>query len=138
MSDKTVYEQLIKDKEFERLMAQEDFIMGVTENFCDILQDENISRSALAELMGRTKGFISQILNGGRNLTLRTMVDVAFCLGYTIELKLVKRVRYRQKDTFRVAWHVNDQKDCAYLERSTTSDDYAPASCDLSGARVAA
>ena len=34
----------------------------------------------LAEAMGRSNAYITQILNGSRNMTLRTLSDIAFAL----------------------------------------------------------
>ena len=49
MSNETIYDQSLKDDEFERLMAQEDFILAVTEAFSDILESEGIKRNKLAK-----------------------------------------------------------------------------------------
>jgi len=32
--------------------------------------------------MNKTKGFISQILNGSRNMTLGTLAEISYVLGY--------------------------------------------------------
>ena len=100
MNKKTLYEEYIEDKEFERLMAQEDLIMDVTENFCALLEEEKINKSTLAKIMGKTKGYISQLLNGGKNLTLRSMADVAFSLGYIVRVTLTKKEATRDVNSF--------------------------------------
>ncbi|RJX29941.1 MAG: XRE family transcriptional regulator [Desulfarculus sp.] len=69
-----------KDQEYERLLAQEDFIMEVTERVCELMRSKNITRAELANRLGKSKGFVSQLLGGGRNLTLRTLADVLFAL----------------------------------------------------------
>ena len=61
MKANTLYDKYMEDKEFERLMAQEDLIMDVTEGFCEILEEKGIKRIALAEMLGKTKGYISQL-----------------------------------------------------------------------------
>ena len=77
----------MEDPEFRRLLAQEELILEVTEVLCGILEQETISRKELAERLGKTKGFVSQLLNGGRNLTLRTVADILHVLGYKVTLK---------------------------------------------------
>jgi transcriptional regulator with XRE-family HTH domain len=84
--EKTLMDQYLEDPEFARLMAQEDLIMEVTETLCELLEKENTSRKELAERLGKTKGFVSQLLNGGRNLTLRTVADILHVLGYKVSL----------------------------------------------------
>lgn len=76
----------MNDPEFRKLLAQEELILEVTEKICDILENENISRKELADRLGKSKGFISQLLNGGRNLTLRTVADILHVLGYKVSL----------------------------------------------------
>ena len=62
----------MNDPEFRKLLAQEELILEVTEVLCGLLEQEKISRKELADRLGKSKGFVSQLLNGGRNLTLRT------------------------------------------------------------------
>ena len=84
--EKTLMDKYLEDPEFAKLMAQGELIMEVTENLCELLEKENISRKELADRLGKTKGFVSQLLNGGRNLTLRTVADILHVLGYKVVL----------------------------------------------------
>jgi transcriptional regulator with XRE-family HTH domain len=84
------------DPEFRKLLAQEELILEVTETICDILENEKISRKELADRLGKTKGFVSQLLNGGRNLTLRTVADILHVLGYRASLTPFKEGAQRQ------------------------------------------
>ncbi|MEW6657039.1 MAG: helix-turn-helix transcriptional regulator [Thermodesulfobacteriota bacterium] len=85
-SEKSLMDEFLEDPEFARLMAQEDLIMEVTETLCELLEKEGVSRKELADRLGKSKGFISQLLNGGRNLTLRTVADILHVLGYKVAL----------------------------------------------------
>ena len=71
-----------KDHKFEKLLAREELILEVTEVLCKIMRDEDITRKQLADLLGKSKGDVSQLLNGERNLTLRTVADILHVLGY--------------------------------------------------------
>lgn len=84
--EKTLMDKYLEDPEFARLMAQGDLIMEVTETLCQLLEKEKLSRKELADRLGKTKGFVSQLLNGGRNLTLRTVADILHVLGYKVSL----------------------------------------------------
>jgi transcriptional regulator with XRE-family HTH domain len=81
-----ILDEYLEDEEFRRLFAQEDLILEVTEKICELLEKEKISRKELADRLGKSKGFISQLLNGGRNLTLRTVADILHVLGYKVAL----------------------------------------------------
>ncbi len=85
------------DPEFRRLLAQEDLILEVTETLCELLENEKVSRKELADRLGKSKGFVSQVLNGGRNLTLRTVADILHVLGYKVSLTPYKEARPKQE-----------------------------------------
>jgi len=78
------------DPEFRKLLAEEELILEFTETICDLLEEENVSRKELADRLGKTKGFVSQLLNGGRNLTLRTVADILHVLGYKVKFSPYK------------------------------------------------
>jgi transcriptional regulator with XRE-family HTH domain len=63
-----------------RTWHQERVIFEVTERLCELMQEKGVSRSDLAERLGKTKGYISQILSGSANLTLRSMSDLYLAL----------------------------------------------------------
>jgi transcriptional regulator with XRE-family HTH domain len=67
-----------------RLFQQERLISEITELMCRTMKDQEITRSQLAEHLHKTKGRISQILNSGTNLTLRTVADIFTLLGKTL------------------------------------------------------
>jgi transcriptional regulator with XRE-family HTH domain len=71
----------MQDDGFKKLLAQEEFILEVTEVLCKIMRDKGISRKQLANLLNKSKGDVSQLLNGERNLTLRTVADILHALG---------------------------------------------------------
>ena len=93
----TILDEYLKDEEFRRLFAQEDLILEVTETICELLENEKISRKELAERLGKSKGFVSQLLNGGRNLTLRTVADILRVLGYKVSLTPYKEGWQKQE-----------------------------------------
>jgi transcriptional regulator with XRE-family HTH domain len=95
--EKTLMDRYLEDPEFARLMAQGDLIMEVTETLCELLEKEKISRKELAERLGKSKGFVSQLLNGGRNLTLRTVADILHVLGYRVSLTTHKEEAKKQE-----------------------------------------
>lgn len=69
-----------RDEGYVRLVQQEALILDVTEMLVQVLEEADVSRKELAERLGCTPGYVSQLLAGGKNLTLRTISDVAFAL----------------------------------------------------------
>jgi transcriptional regulator with XRE-family HTH domain len=90
MKQQTDYERLESESATSRrLLREEELIVETTELLAGLLVSDGISRTELAARLGRTKGFVSQILSGGRNLTLRTLASVADAMGYRVAMRAV-------------------------------------------------
>ncbi len=70
-----------RGESYERLLRQERLILDVTEQLAVAVENSGLTRAELAQRMRRTPGFVSQLLGGGRNLTLRTIADIAGALS---------------------------------------------------------
>ncbi len=71
----------------QRLLRQEDLILDITELLSAAMEDKRVTKSELAKRLGKTKGFITQVLSGNRNLTLRTIADIADALGFRVQVR---------------------------------------------------
>lgn len=76
-----------------RLLRQEELILQVTEVLATALQQCGMTRTQLASRLGKTKGFVSQVLAGDKNLTLRTVADIADALGCRVQVRVEKAVQ---------------------------------------------
>ncbi|MBX9792529.1 MAG: helix-turn-helix domain-containing protein [Pirellulales bacterium] len=65
-----------------KLWQQERCIFETTERLCELMELHKVSRSELAKRLGTTKGYVTQLLDGSANMTLRTLSDVYLALGY--------------------------------------------------------
>ncbi|GEM_PF-2430941 len=81
-----------------RLLRQEELILEVTEALSQALKQGGITKKDLADRLGKTKGFVSQLLAGGRNLTLRTIADIAEALDCRIRIQC-ENLRHREDET---------------------------------------
>lgn len=89
MTTKTDYEIFESSSpENQRLLRQEELILEVTEAILEAMEREGITKTELARRMGKSKGFVSQILSGSRNLTLRTLADAATALEMVARVRL--------------------------------------------------
>jgi len=64
----------------------ERLILEATELILELMEDENVTRTELAERLGKSKGHVSQLLNGDRNMTLRTLAEISYALGHRIRV----------------------------------------------------
>lgn len=83
----TLTQKLTRTAEGMRLYQQERAILEVTELICLLMQERGMSRSKLAARLGKSKGYVSQLLNGTRNMTVRTISDVFSLLGHALHFQ---------------------------------------------------
>jgi transcriptional regulator with XRE-family HTH domain len=84
--NKSLSEEITKTDEGMLTWQQERIIFEVTERICELMEAQEVSRAELASRLGTTKGYISQLLDGTANMTLRTLSDVFLRLGRSIHV----------------------------------------------------
>ena len=82
--------KILQNPEYAREAAKGDLIMEVTESICEILEKEKITRKELASRLNKTKGYVSQLLNGDRNMTLGTLAEILYVLERRPAVKIEK------------------------------------------------
>jgi transcriptional regulator with XRE-family HTH domain len=80
----TALDKFVAEGEGMRLFQQERLAAEITELMCRTMRERGVKRSQLAQLLHKSKGRISQILNAETNLTLRTVADIFTVLGKTL------------------------------------------------------
>jgi transcriptional regulator with XRE-family HTH domain len=73
----------------KRTYAQESLIVDVSEEIWEALEQSGLTKSELADRLGSSKSHITQLLNGARNMTLRSLSDIAHALGREVRVKLL-------------------------------------------------
>ncbi len=74
-----------------RLFAQEGLLLEATEEVWRVMKRQKVRKVDLAHLMGCSSAHVTMILNGTRNMTLRTLSDLAGALGYEVRVRLIPR-----------------------------------------------
>ena len=67
----------------------EGLIIELTDQIVVSMQEQGVSRAELAERLGVSRAYITKVLNGHGNMTLRTLVRLALALGMAPEVSLV-------------------------------------------------
>jgi plasmid maintenance system antidote protein VapI len=83
---KTLFDELVSSPEDMRLYQQEKLILDCTELICEQMEKQEITKTELAKRLGRTKGYITQLLDGRANMTLRTISDMMWALDCGLEV----------------------------------------------------
>lgn len=96
----------------EEEWAEIALVNDVSDQIAAYMDAKGITRAMLAERMGTSRAFVTKVLAGNANLTLKTFAKVLFHLEARPEIKIVA-----QKDQFQWFGLVTNQK-CALEVRS--------------------
>jgi transcriptional regulator with XRE-family HTH domain len=69
-----------RDPDAKRLLREEELILQTNETIHATMKRRKITKAELAKRMGKTPAYVTQILAENRNLTLRTIADIALAL----------------------------------------------------------
>lgn len=69
-----------------RLLEQERLILWATERLAEMMHEKDLSKADLARALGTSRAYVTNLLSGRTNLTLRTLADVSAVMGFRIEL----------------------------------------------------
>lgn len=103
--------ELYESKEY----LQEKLLIKFSEDLCEILQKQGLSFKAFADKLNVSKAYVSKIINGKPNLTLKSIADIAFVLNLWPEIHLSDRDSYFSRKEFRVVPENGFQKPCSNL-----------------------
>lgn len=82
----TLSKTLTQTRADRRLYEQEAAILEVTELIAKLMAEQGVSKAELAQRLGRSRAYVTQLLDGGRNMTIRTVSDVLFALDRRLQL----------------------------------------------------
>jgi len=81
---KTTVEQILERPENRRIVEQEKLAIDVFELLCKTMEEAGVSRAELAKRLGKSKAYVTQVLNAHSNVTLRTLADLFFALNQRV------------------------------------------------------
>lgn len=71
----------------------EELILDINEQIVERMQASGLRRSDLADRLGTSRAFVTKLLDGHENLTLKTLARVANALEMKVDLRLRPRER---------------------------------------------
>ncbi|MCD4830596.1 MAG: helix-turn-helix transcriptional regulator [Anaerohalosphaeraceae bacterium] len=80
-------EKIERDDDLKKLYLEERLILKVTNIISELMEEQDVKKIDLAERIGCSKGYITQLLDGTKNMTLKTISNVFFELGHTLTIK---------------------------------------------------
>ncbi len=64
----------------------EGVLLDVNERVCQLMERKSVSRAELARRLGKSRAYVTRLLNGLPNVTLKTLTQIAIALGEGIEV----------------------------------------------------
>ncbi len=110
-----------------RVFAQEQLIAAVAEQIWEQMDKQQKTKTQLATTLGKSKAYLTQVLNGSRNMTLRTLSDIAFALGVRVDVELRPAQQSR-------SWEYDARSSIGRPSSVTTSDSFAISQDDIAAA----
>src|SRR5690554_4716121 len=68
------------DQERKKLVAQEKVLFTAAETIYQAMQERQVGKSELADLVNKKPAFITRVLKGDHNITLKTLAELATTL----------------------------------------------------------
>jgi transcriptional regulator with XRE-family HTH domain len=89
-------------------------IYNVTEDILVVMEQLGVNKKQLAQKLGKTKSFVTQLLSGSRNMTLGTLADIYMELGVELNISIPDfNMQSTEYFDFNVTWKNFIQSNCA-------------------------
>ena len=89
------FQDFVSDPKRRRIYEREALAFEASELISRLMEEQQVSKTDLARLVGTSKSHVTQLLSGSRNMTVHTLADLAFALGHKVEIRSLPR---RRKD----------------------------------------
>jgi transcriptional regulator with XRE-family HTH domain len=112
------FEEQVKELEDDPGFLTEQLLLDVTEQLYVRMEEAGLRSSDLAERLGVSRAYITQLFNGRPNMTMRTLVGVAHALDQRVRVTLrPRRAAHRSRAEFnrRVRGTMPEQTDVSVL-----------------------
>jgi transcriptional regulator with XRE-family HTH domain len=77
----------MEDPEFQRLLSIEALVAEASEVIAGLMAQQNLSKADLARRLNKSRAWVTQLLSGKANVTVRTLAEVAYTLGAEVKLQ---------------------------------------------------
>ena len=96
---KTRHEILMESPEYRRLYAIEGLVTDAAELVARLMQEQGINKAELARRLGKSRAWVTQLLNGKANMTMRTLAELAYVLGAEVDLAVQQQPTKKKSES---------------------------------------
>lgn len=80
------YDELTSTPEGMAHYQEERVVLEATELICELMERRGVNKAELAKRLGKSRPYITRLLNGSANMTLRTISNVLLVLGRSLHV----------------------------------------------------
>jgi len=88
MREKSLLQQRYADPAARRVFEQERLALEAADRFYEEMERQGLTKADVAERLGCSRAYVTQLLSGSRNMTLRTFADISWALGMRSSIEL--------------------------------------------------
>jgi transcriptional regulator with XRE-family HTH domain len=77
----------------------EKVLFDVAEQVCKLIESQGVSRSELAQRLAVTPAYVTKLLSGNPNLTIKTLLKLSDALGQTLDIRFAPKLEVAQSTT---------------------------------------
>lgn len=89
---KTRHEILMENPEYRRLYAIEGLVTDAAELVAQLMEQQGVNKAELARRLGKSRAWVTQLLSGKANMTIRTFAAAVYALGAEVKLSAQAQV----------------------------------------------
>ena len=87
-NDRPIFADLVDSYKHDGDFIAERLLLDIGENIVECMQMRNKTRAGLAEDMGVSKAYVTKLLNGQPNMTIKTLAGLAAALRAEIKISM--------------------------------------------------
>lgn len=88
--DIKIIDQMESDRQHQDFRIEK-ILLNFTAEICARMEELNINRAELAKRLGRSRAFVSKVMNCNHNITLKTMDSISNALGMEIGIQVYEK-----------------------------------------------
>jgi transcriptional regulator with XRE-family HTH domain len=76
----------MENPEFRRLLSAEALVAEASEVIARLMAEQSVSKAELARRLNKSRAWVTQLLCGKANMTIRTLAEVVYALDAEVKL----------------------------------------------------
>lgn len=89
----------MESPEYRRLYAIEGLVTDAAELVARLMEEQGVTKADLARRLGKSRAWITQLLSGKANMTIRTFAELVYELGAEVNLDAQLRTKKKERES---------------------------------------